>query len=98
VPAPGRGGDAVSLGELRASHADRGRVAELLRVAAGDGRLSVEEPDQRLEKALTARTLGEPAALSRDVQLPGHACGRVEHAEQHQPPSRRQRDLLGPVS
>jgi hypothetical protein len=80
------------------SNRGRYRVAELLRVAAGDGRLSVEEPDQRLEKALTARALGEPAALSRDVQLHGHACGRVEHAAQHQPPGRRQRDVLGPVS
>ncbi len=62
--------------ELRASHQDRDRVAELLRVAAGDGRLTAEELDQRLEQALTARTLGELAALSRDLPpaggVPGH--------------------------
>jgi Domain of unknown function (DUF1707) len=63
----GRGDDVSSPGELRASHEDRDRVAELLRVAAGEGRLTAEELDQRLEKALTARTLGELAALSRDL-------------------------------
>lgn len=36
-------------GALRASHADRDKVAEVLRVAAGDGRLSPEELDERLE-------------------------------------------------
>ncbi len=61
--------------ELRASHEDRDRVAELLRVAAGDGRLTAGELDQRLERALTARTLGELAALSQDLPVPGGAAG-----------------------
>ena len=56
-------------GDMRASHQDRERVAELLRVAAGDGRLTADELDERLEKALTARTYGELAVLARD--LPG---------------------------
>ena len=55
--------------ELRASHADRDQVVELLRVAAGDGRLSAEELDDRLERALTARTYAELTALTAD--LPG---------------------------
>jgi class 3 adenylate cyclase len=42
-----------------ASHADRDRVAEALRTAAGDGRLTADELDQRLEAALTARTLAD---------------------------------------
>jgi hypothetical protein len=67
LPPPGRGDDVTSPGELRASHEDRDRVVELLRVAAGEGRLTAEELDQRLEKALTARTLDELAALSRDL-------------------------------
>src|SRR3984957_18586565 len=49
---------------LRASHADRDQVVELLRVAAGDGRLSAEELDDRLERALTARTYAELAVLT----------------------------------
>jgi hypothetical protein len=57
------------LPDLRASHGDRDRVADVLRVAAGDGRLSAEELDARLESALSARTLGELAELTAD--LPG---------------------------
>jgi hypothetical protein len=63
----GHGDEVASPDELRASHEDRDRVAELLRMAAGDGRLTVEELDERLEKALTARTYGELASLSRDL-------------------------------
>jgi Domain of unknown function (DUF1707) len=65
---------AVAGEELRASHADRDQVAELLRVAAGDGRLSAEELDDRLELALTARTYTELAALTVDLPAaPGAA-------------------------
>jgi uncharacterized protein DUF1707 len=56
---------------LRASHADRDRVAEVLRVAAGDGRLDPEELDERLERALTAKTYAELAALTTDLPAPG---------------------------
>jgi uncharacterized protein DUF1707 len=72
----GRGDDVVSPGELRASHDDRDRVVELLRVAAGEGRLSPEELDERLEQALTARTHGELALLTRDLSAaPGLVVG-----------------------
>jgi hypothetical protein len=57
-------------GALRASHEDRDQVVERLRVAAGDGRLSPEELDQRLELALTARTYAELAALVADLPAP----------------------------
>jgi hypothetical protein len=53
--------------QLRASHADRDQVVELLRVAAGDGRLSAEELDDRLGRALTARTYAELAPLTADL-------------------------------
>jgi hypothetical protein len=52
---------------LRASHEDRDRVVDLLRVAAGDGRLTSDELDARLERALSARTYGELAALTEDL-------------------------------
>src|SRR5580693_5549409 len=58
-------------GELRASHMDRDRVVELLRVAAGDGRLTPEELDERLEAALTARTYSELAVLTTDLPAVG---------------------------
>ncbi|MDX6338828.1 MAG: hypothetical protein QOG05_6168 [Streptosporangiaceae bacterium] len=63
----------VPRGELRVSYEDRDRVAEELRVAAGDGRLTAEELDQRLEVALTARTYAELATVTRD--LPSAAGG-----------------------
>ncbi|MGE5291826.1 MAG: DUF1707 SHOCT-like domain-containing protein [Micromonosporaceae bacterium] len=53
--------------ELRASHEDRDRVVEILRVAAGDGRLTAAELDERLEAALTARTHSELAVLTADL-------------------------------
>jgi hypothetical protein len=72
------GDDGVAPAELRASHEDRDRVVELLRVAAGDGRLTAEELDERLEKALNARTYGELAALSRDLPAgPAPLAGAV---------------------
>ncbi|WP_051858537.1 DUF1707 SHOCT-like domain-containing protein [Streptomyces cellulosae] len=52
---------------LRASHADRDHVVDVLRVAAGDGRLSGEELDERVGAALTARTMGELAVLTADL-------------------------------
>jgi class 3 adenylate cyclase len=52
---------------LRASHADRDRVVEVLRTAAGDGRLSADDLDQRLEAALTASTLAELEPLLADL-------------------------------
>lgn len=56
-----------AIGQLRASHQDRDRVVEVLRVAAGDGRLTAEELDQRLEAALTARTYADLAVLTTDL-------------------------------
>jgi hypothetical protein len=61
--------------ELRASHEDRDRVVDALRIAAGDGRLSSAELDERLEAALTARTYRELAVLTADLPAaPGAAA------------------------
>jgi hypothetical protein len=64
---PGRSDEIRPLPELRASHEDRDRVVELLQIAAGDGRLTAEELDERLEAALTARTHSELAVLTADL-------------------------------
>jgi len=68
--------DGAGCGELRAAHEDRDSVVEQLRVAAGDGRLTGEELDERLEAALTARTYRELAALTADLPVaePGIAA------------------------
>ena len=68
---------------LRASHEDRDSVVEQLRIAAGDGRLTAEELDERLEKALLARTVSELAVLVTDlpVAAPGAAVGQPQPRE-----------------
>jgi hypothetical protein len=58
-------------GALRVSHEDRDQVAEALRVAAGDGRLTGDELDERLERALTARTFDDLAGLVADLPAAG---------------------------
>ncbi|MEV7189253.1 DUF1707 domain-containing protein [Kitasatospora sp. NPDC093102] len=62
---------------MRASHADRDRVVELLRVAAGDGRLTPDELDERVEAALSARTVGELAGLTADLPAVSVSAGGV---------------------
>jgi Domain of unknown function (DUF1707) len=64
-------------GGLRVSHEDRDQVAEALRVAAGDGRLSSDELDERLERALTARTYNDLAVLVADLPPAGNAVAPV---------------------
>jgi hypothetical protein len=64
--ASGRAG-APDPGALRASHEDRDRVVDQLRVAAGDGRLTAEELDERVELALGARTYAELVPLTADL-------------------------------
>src|SRR3954470_18866927 len=69
-------GNSRSLqGGLRASDADRERVAELLREHYGAGRLSDEDLSERVEAAYGARTTSELAALTADLPS-GHRSRR----------------------
>jgi hypothetical protein len=56
---------------LRISDSDRHKVAEVLREAAGDGRIDLAELDERLEAAYSAKTYGELVPITAD--LPAHA-------------------------
>ncbi len=76
---------AADQSALRASHADRDQIVELLRVAAGDGRLSPEELDERLGLALTARTYADLAALVTDLPEAGAAVTALSPATAAQP-------------
>ncbi|WP_445150922.1 DUF1707 SHOCT-like domain-containing protein [Baekduia sp. Peel2402] len=60
--------------DLRASDADREQVADVLRHAAGEGRLTVDELDERIDRAFTARTHGELAELTADLPATAHAA------------------------
>jgi hypothetical protein len=52
---------------LRASDADRERVADVLRQAAGDGRLTMEELDERLDSVYAAKTYAELEPITKDL-------------------------------
>ncbi|WP_407552821.1 DUF1707 domain-containing protein [Streptomyces sp. Pv4-95] len=53
--------------ELRASDTDRERVAEILRDAVAEGRLAMEEFQERLEATYAARTYGELEPITADL-------------------------------
>jgi hypothetical protein len=55
---------------LRASDADRERVADQLREASGEGRLTLDELDERLNHCYAAKTVAELAELTVDI-VPG---------------------------
>ncbi len=59
--------------ELRASDAEREQTAETLRRAMGEGRLSVEELEERLRAAYSAPTVRELELLVSDVTVPAAA-------------------------
>jgi hypothetical protein len=64
---PGGGSDPA---QLRISDSDRHQVAEILRQAAGEGRLDIDELDQRLEQTYAARTYADLVPITLD--LPAH--------------------------
>jgi hypothetical protein len=66
-----------SLPELRASDADREHHAEVLRKAAGEGRLTMDELDERLTTVYASRTHRELERLVADVVVPGDAAARA---------------------
>lgn len=56
--------------QLRISDAERHQVAEILREAAGEGRLDLDELDSRLEATYAARTYADLVPITLD--LPAH--------------------------
>jgi hypothetical protein len=54
-------------GRLRASHADREQVVDLLKAAFVQGRLAQDELDGRIGQALAARTYAELATATADL-------------------------------
>lgn len=55
---------------LRVSDQDRHQVAEVLRHAAGEGRIDLEELDERLEATYAAKTYADLVPITAD--LPAH--------------------------
>ncbi|MFG2209991.1 DUF1707 domain-containing protein [Streptomyces sp. NPDC048638] len=57
----------VAEAELRASDADRDRIAEILREALAEGRLDAEEHAERIDVVYRAKTMGELEPVVRDL-------------------------------
>jgi hypothetical protein len=66
--------------DLRASDADRERVVTMLAQAAGDGRITLEEHAHRVQRAYSARTLGDLAGLTEDLAVPGAQPLRLDNS------------------
>src|SRR5215469_9762426 len=79
---------------IRASDADRDRAASLLREHHAAGRLTAEEFGERLDRAFTAKTIGEIDALLKD--LPGIDLYRLPDAALTR--QSRQHQAVVPVS
>ena len=56
---------------MRAADADRERVADVLREAVAQGRISFDELDERLDQAYSAKTYAELEAITRDLPASG---------------------------
>jgi|SRR6187399_2412536 len=73
---------------MRASNADRERVARILHTALSDGRITVDELEERLDAVYQAKTLAELEPPIAD--LPGVSASALEPAGSRMPvPDRR---------
>jgi len=65
---------------MRVSDSDRERAADVLREAAGHGRITMDELEERLELAYAAKTYADLAAVTRDLPGQAQAPGAVQPA------------------
>ncbi|MFB7468366.1 DUF1707 domain-containing protein [Streptomyces sp. NPDC056224] len=70
-PAAPAAASAPAPAGLRASDADRDRIAQILADALAEGRLSSEEHSERLDSLYAVKTVGELDVLVRDLPAPG---------------------------
>ncbi|MCH0570941.1 DUF1707 and DUF2154 domain-containing protein [Streptomyces sp. MUM 136J] len=72
------------VAEIRASDADRDRIADILREALAEGRLTAEEHAERVEGVLAAKTVGELEVFVRDLPA-AHRAGAARAATPGRP-------------
>lgn len=72
--------------QMRISDADRQRVADVLRDAAGDGRLDLDELEERLELTWQAKTYGELVPITLDLQATGPVAPPTAAPARRMPP------------
>jgi Domain of unknown function (DUF1707) len=78
-------GAAAGRGHLRAAHADREHVIDMLKTAFVEGQLSKDELDARAGQAFSARTYAELAALTADIPADPPAPRPPRRAARRQP-------------
>jgi len=80
--------DPAPRGNIRIGYRERDAVAALLQEAAADGRLDMDELDERLSVALQAKTYAEldPLVADLSVELPWQSQGLVRPPVQGPPP------------
>lgn len=62
---------------MRAADADRHKIAEQLKASLDEGRLSLDEYDERVRDAYAARTYAELLILVADLPSPGMSAAEV---------------------
>ena len=67
-------------GLMRVSDSDREQSADVLREAAGHGRITMDELDERLALAYAAKTYADLTAVTRDLPGPAQAPSAVQPA------------------
>ena len=71
------GGPSGPVESMRAADADRQQIAEQLKDALNEGRLSLHEYDDRVREAYAARTYGELLVLVTELPKPGLTAAEV---------------------
>jgi hypothetical protein len=91
---PGRGDETPGAGDrsrLRASHADREQVIDVVKAAFVQGRLAKDEFDQRLGRVFASRTYADLASLTADIPA-GLARAQPPPRPIHMPAAQVSRD------
>ncbi len=73
---------------MRVSDEDRHKVADILREAAGEGRIDIEELDERLESTYAAKTYGDLVPITADLPVPRAQPVRRSRSRARNRPSR----------
>ncbi len=78
----------VPEGELRVSDSERDTTLELLSRQAAEGRLTLDELEERASQALAARTRADLATVTRDLPSETEAAGAGSASAPRKPPVR----------
>ncbi|MEU0394749.1 DUF1707 domain-containing protein [Streptomyces sp. NPDC006208] len=90
---------ADTTGAIRASDADRDRIADILREAMAEGRLDADEHAERIDAAYRAKTVGELEPLVQDLPAATRrAAARVAGADDSELPAGPAENLIAVFS